>query len=308
MKTLYTNTALLILSVLSTLSGTLYLFLQFSKNDSFVDLWYIVLLVISTNILIFGFILLRKYILRKAKVEIINKYFNTFQKTLDSSKPLFFGLMFGLGAIFAFAYVLNVWENDFLLKSSLSLFQFFVGIVCGFGIYHIFNFILHLGNATKFLKISFFNIHSPEILFVLDSIQFIAILTSIYVSISMTSILFSNVIQFDTIYVRLYSIFSFSFILIAYLIPLVPIARKIKETKNKTLYEIEKKLLNIYEQEINLGSIKDERMDQFDSLIKIRSEIASINNWPYTNKWLTTVVSVFIGSIFPIILDKLINI
>lgn len=309
MKNLIFNIIIIVLIIFTIISGIYYLTLQQSINHEIIDLIYVILLCFAASLLFLSFVLIKIWVKRKIKTCNLLPLFQPILDSLQSFNSLIFGFVYGIAAVVVFAILLNVWDNNDVLKYSLLLFQFFVGALSGFGFYQVLNFVFQLVKITKTIKISFFHVHSPVVLFIQNSIRIVALLTSIYVSICISSILFTEVIHIQNIFVTIYSVLSFSLILLIFFIPLIPISQKIKKTKNESLYEIENKLFEIYEQEIHSGKkmLHMETLESFDTFLKFRSEIMATHNWPFINNWLTTVATVFVSSITPVILEQLLQ-
>lgn len=299
-----TTIALIFLGISTLIVGIIYLLYQFYLIKTTKDHIYIYMLIISSNVLLFGYFWVIKHINTKlydivCKGEFINEAL--YQKTISfytTRINIWFAFIFAILAFMFFAFFLGTWEVHDNLRYFLAIFQTFVGFTCGLGVIMLFQFLRSTKMIFDQLNLPFLNYNNPILRLLLEKSRDATIFASLYVGISMTSILFSKVYSYDLFW-RLYLTFSIIYIICAYLIPLIPITHKMNNAKANALNSLETKMNEIFEREINNKKFSAKKLEYFTQINKVRSEILSIRSRYFNHQWLFPIVIVLIGSGLP---------
>lgn len=297
-------------SLATVVSGAVYLYFQWHLTEQLKDGFYVLIVVCSTLGLLMGLKLLSQLLLRGHRDLVENIAADQQQadalhqafchEVFNFRRALVVGLVFGILSFLSFIFVLAVWPKSLILQFLLAFFQFVVAIVMGIGLYLLVLFTYKINVASRSLKVSLFYVYSPQVLFVLDSTQYVAILTGAYVGLSMLSIRFSQVLPKEEVWVDLFVLFSFSMVFVAYFVPLLTIAAKMRASKRALLYNVERKMFKQY-QKIDDGScvsVNDD-VEKFDFFMRFRKDLIDINAWPFTLKWLVTTFTLLFSALLP---------
>lgn len=308
-----------ILSLLTLTSGIIYLIFQWSTTGELEDTYFVSMLIGATLILLLGIRYLGDFLLNKGKdfydfilstddpQQVYKEYNEFFLKVMNFRNMTLVGLFYGL-AIGTAPFSLGVWSDNFLLRVLLSVFLFFVNFVTGISFYSLISFFYNSVRLGKMIRVDLWQIENPSTIFLLGATRRIAILASIYIAISLTSVLFSK-LPIDSL-VILYSIFSGCVILSSLVVPSYPIMQKLKRAKIKNLMEIDKKLNEIFYKAID--DIKNEEktvdLEKFDTLLQLRWSISNISIFPFRAKSISAGISVTVLSSLPIFVQVLLEV
>jgi hypothetical protein len=233
------------------ITGTLYVPIQWYRNEDIKDAAFVSMLIAATMILMLSLKNLQKYIETKG--------LNFYSFVLSTSNPekalqehdrfcasvisfrhmTVVGLLYGM-AIASTPFILDVWKDDLFLRSSLSVFMFFVNFATGLAFYSLLSFFYHAVKMGKMVKVDLWRVENPSTSFLLGATRRISVLASIYICICISSIIFS-VLPFSKLVVA-YSCFSACIILLSLAVPTIPVAKKIRETRDRTLYQIDEQV------------------------------------------------------------------
>lgn len=315
----YTSTSGSILLITITFStGVLYVILQWFRQNSVQDSIFVSMLIAATMILVFGIVKLNKYIIKKGlnfcvfllsqsnSDKVYKHYDNLCKSVINYRRMTIAGLVYGI-AIGTAPFILEVWNSDLVLKIVLSFFMFSVNFVTGIAFYGLITFFSHSIKMGSMVNVNLWQLNNPSTDFFLGATRHIAVLASIYVSLCLTSILFSLLPVGG--FIIAYSIFAASMIIASLIIPLLPVVRKLKDAKNTALFEIDKQLhLSFYKYLDETKSTKsDVDFEKVKTLLELREKVEGINIWPFHMKFIMAGISVFFFSSVPIILQVILK-
>jgi hypothetical protein len=292
--------------------------LQWVRSGEVLDAIFVSLLVAATMVLTTGLGGMVRYLARGALAfllevahgqggrETTQRYEHLWMSVFNSRLMTLSGLAYG-GLVAAAPFVLGIWPEDIVLRTSLGLFLFSVNFVTGtafFSLVAFFAYALRLGGA---IEVNLWQLSNPASDFLLGVTRRIGGLAAVYAAISNTSILFSRF----PVGAPVIAYFCFSAFVIAasVVIPPIPLMRKLRAAKNQALMELDKQLhLSFYEsldsmavlrQDVDFGKVK--------TLLELRDRIEAIATWPFRARTVATVVSVLGVSSVPVVLQVLLE-
>ena len=179
-------------------TGTLYVPLQWYRHGDIKDAEFVSMLIAATMILMFGLRRLQRYIVTKGL-----DFYSFVMSTRDPEKAVLehdklctsvfnfrrmtiSGVLYGM-TIASAPFVLGVWKDDLLLRSSLSLFMFFVNFVTGVTFYGLLTFFHHAVKMGAMVRIDLWHVDNPSTNFLLGATRRLSMLASIYICICISS-------------------------------------------------------------------------------------------------------------------------
>ena len=212
------------------------------------------------------------------------------------------GIIYG-AAVGSSPFLLNLWEPFVYNKIFLALFLFIVNFITGVAFYSLIMFYFHSFKLGDMIKVDLWNVDNPSTRFLLGATRRISVLSSFYVSICLSSILFS-VFPISSLVIT-YSIFACAILLSSLIIPSYPVFHKLKAAKEKNLSEIDTKLNELFYKTINEVKSGGSNFDlkQFEILFQLRDRIESVTILPFKSKTLSAGLSIILVSIIPVIVQ-----
>lgn len=295
-------------SLILIITGIVYIFLEFSINDKVDDSLFIGLLFGASFILLFGIKWIKSFFIIRLKefVDSLNIRENLFFENFNIklfkifNNPITFlvGLLYGI-AVAVLVFNLDIWHGEITLNILLSVFLFIVNFLTGSVIYALINLFAFLYKSSSNINIGIYDRYNKGANFITDLSKRTTIIASFYVAFSITSIYFSN-LPINTLIIS-YSIFAGGVILIAYIIPMIPIRNKILVKKNKAIHGLSAEIQNEFDQLIINSNLKKEiDISRYNSLIEIRSKVSSLNTLPIGAKTFLNSLSILIVTLIPI--------
>ncbi len=230
------------------------------------------------------------------------KHFDTLVARLtDSRWQAVCGVGYGL-IVSAVVYSL-VWPDHVLLRILLALFIWSINYVTGVAFYCMIVFLYMSKRMALVIPVSLWMPNTPPVRFLTSTTRTIGILTSVYVSICISSILFS-VIPIQSLVIT-YAIFSSICILCSIAIPAVSIASRRAESKMETIDELDERILAEYERisGIQSQSIPSAEFESLQHLLQLRDRVAKAPCWPFKLGAITTGLVVVLVSSVPVIIQ-----
>lgn len=298
--------------------GTLYVLLQWYRYGEIKDAEFVSMLIAATMILMFGLSRMQRYILTKGLdfysfvlssrdlEKAVLKHNKLCTTVFNFSHMTISGTLYGM-AIGSAPFVLGVWKEDFLLRSSLSLFMFFINFVTGVAFYCLLTFFYHALKMGTMVKVDLWHIENPSSNFLLGTTRKISVLASIYICICISSILFS-VLPLDGLVIG-YSCFAGVIILLSLAVSIFPIVRKLREAKTQTLRQIDDQVQAVFASVLAKTNGEDNKvqLDMLESLLKLRERIEKVHTWPFKLKAIRAAFSVLFLSIVPVVFQVLLE-
>ncbi|SEQ03399.1 hypothetical protein SAMN05421824_0979 [Hyunsoonleella jejuensis] len=298
------------------LSGSVYTVSQYLINNEIIDSIFVGLLLGGTFVLILGISSIKKFMSNNASsfAEELNDFDKDYLKSLFVkvfNNPfwiyvaIIYGVMVGITP-----FIFGLWDENFILKFQLSVFLFIVNFLTGASLFALSMLFVLLYKASKKINAKIYDRTNIAVKFVVTLSQMASVIASFYVAFSIGSIYFSQ-IPYNTLVIG-YSLFAALIILLAYIIPMIPIRNKIQHQKRDLKDEIAQ-LLQI---EID-GLLNKAKMDKvidtskYNSLLEINSKISGIPTLPIGIKAIWNALGIIAVTTLPIIiqlvLEKLMN-
>lgn len=294
-------------------SGTVYIPLQWYRRGDVKDAYFVSMLIAATMILMFGLRSLRRYMITRGldfysfvmstsdpeKATLEHDKFCT--SVFNFSRMTISGILYGI-AIGSAPFVLGVWKDNLLLQCSLALFMFFVNFATGAAFYGLLTFFKHAFRMGAMVKADLWLVENASTNFLLGATRRLSVLASIYICISISSILFS-VLPVDSLVIG-YSCFSGLIILASLIVPTLPIAQKLKDARRQTLRQIDEQVHTAFTSALTdmNGESKKADLSLMLSLLQLREKVESRHIWPFRSKIISAVFSVLCLSAVPIVL------
>lgn len=303
---------IVLIILINIATGFLYLIQQWITTNDIIDSFFVGLLLGATLLLLQGIHYMHAFVLKdilsffipiKSEIdykemtqiakEFIRSIFNNAYMTLS-------GCVYGLIISLA-VYSLNVWQQHQSLNIFLSLFIFTINFVTGLGFYGLIVFFKKSVMLSKIIKVDLWQTENPSTVFLRKLTVRTAMLASFYICICIGSIYFS-ILPLGSLTIG-YSIFSGVIIVIAFILPEIPILKKVAESRSKVLAELN----NQIQIEFKRAFGKDNNYDNLDisrleTLLKFKEKIETINIWPFKIKIITTSFSVLFVTFLPVLL------
>lgn len=296
-------------------SGLLYLFSQFSVNNSITDSLFLGLLFGSSLILLVGIkwiqIFFHKNLegfydsLESEHALTIETLLNLVKGVFKNPYSIMSGLVYGI-AVGLSPFLFDIWEEVIILKIELALFLFIVNFLTGSALFSLVMLFKFLYNASNNVRVNMYDRYNNSARFITDISKRASIIASLYVAFSITSIYFSE-LPINTITIS-YSIFSALIILTAYVIPMIPIRNRIlnikKETINTLSFEIQKEFDSLIKKTISHEEIDTSR---YEALLEMRSKVNGLPSFPIGLKGIWNALSIIGITLLPILIELLLE-
>jgi hypothetical protein len=293
--------------------GSLYVLRQWYVFKSVEDAIFVSMLIAATMILLKGIKIIHSYFVNKGidfyrfvlssdfPGKAYQVYSDLYKEVFDSKRMLLAGVLYGI-LIGSSPIIFNLWEGQLLLLILLCVFLFFVNFVTGIAFFGLVKFFIRSFSLANIIKVDLWKFENPSTNFLINISRQISCLTVIYISISISSLLFSE-FSFNRIVIG-YSFFACITALSVLFLPLIPIARERKEEKLKALSEIDEELQKEFQEMIkevksSQGAVN---LSRLESLLSLREKIASILIWPLRSKLLSSTLYIILISSIPVIL------
>lgn len=315
MKSIYTsNNFIISYTLLLLISGIIYIIVQWLNTEEIVDSVFISMLVGATVLLLFGLKYSSIYLQNKGKdfysfiistddpEKVLKDHQSFFRSTINTSRMTVSGIVYGI-IVGSSPFLLNLWGNIPQNRIYLSIFLFLVNYITGLAFYSLIMFYLHSFRLGEKIKIDLWRVDNPSTRFLLGATRRISLLSSLYVSLCLSSILFSLFPITELIIA--YSIFACLILLSSLIIPSYPVMDKLKKAKQKNLEEIDIKINDLFYgmiDKVNSGS-NDIDWKQLEILFQLRDRIESVTVLPFKSKTVSAAVSIVLISIVPVIVQ-----
>jgi hypothetical protein len=312
---LYSRTGIILLiAVLTAVSGGAYLWVQWRKTGTITDGPFIGLLIAATVFILWGMRSIHDCVKNRIlgfftcalaerpgenASELAARYhrgiFSTGLMTLS-------GVLYGL-AVASALLLMEVWKGWTALKILMYVFLFIVNFVTGIGFYGLIRFFLRLKWLASYVRVDLWQRENPTTLFFMKVKTQAALLAIVYCSICVFSIFFSD-LQKEYL-TRGYEVFAGCLVIIVFLLPELPLRRKIRKAKRECLAVINGELDGAFiaprsNPEKGAGSLDAGRVEK---LILLREKVHKMSIWPFGFRTLRTSVSVIFVTILPLLLE-----
>lgn len=303
-------------SLITLLIGLIYIVYQYFINTEIVDEFFIGLLLGGTLVLLIGIKWIEGYLrvtskgfIEKLKGYSENELVKLYTSVFENNFLILVSILYGglvAGAVFFF----DIWCSNIVLQFLLAGFLFVINFLTGGSLFCLYKIFVLLYKTSKKIPVEVYDRTSISIKYVTELSKRASIVAAIYVSFSMASIHFS-LFPINALVIS-YSVFAGATILLAYIIPMIPIRNNLQRKKQDLRNEISRLLQHEFD-----GIIKDARSqeiiqtDKYNSLLELRKKVSSIPTLPVGIKTIFNGVSVFLITLLPalvqFILEQVVN-
>jgi hypothetical protein len=305
-----------IYSILLILTGLIYILVEFSRINTIKDSLFIGLLFGGSFILLFGIKWIQTLCKEKisefyenlddSKKHTVNDFEKLTKKIFKNPLTIIAGVIYGL-SVGSVPFLLKIWSEHFELNILLSLFLFIVNFLTGTALFSLVMLFFFLYKTSNHLVIGLYDRYNPASNFITDLSKRASIVASFYIAFSITSIYFSE-LPINKLTIG-YSIFAGIIIIIAYLLPMIPIRNKIQLLKREAVVEIsghiQKELENLLK---NARLEKDINIERYDSLIELRTKLSDLQSSPIGMKAIWNSIYIILITLLPVIIQVVLEI
>lgn len=190
-----------------------------------------------------------------------------------------------------------------ILRFTLASFLVSANFLTGIALYSLIALYIQILQAGDRLEVDLWGWRNPSTDFLVVLGQRIAVFASIYIMLSILSVLLSSFsVSAILPYYFLFSILVFSS---TFLVPVFPIIRKLQEEKREALHALDVKLQEQFRSitESPDRGAADEKLDQIDQLFGVREQIESAVVWPFKLRSLGTAMWIGFVSAIPVLAE-----
>lgn len=306
----------LLMVVLTIAVGIIYVIYQWNYQSERQEEIFVGLLMANTYAIYRFTYLLRRHLansavfyanaLVDAPVEFSEKRF--IREIFNPGKAVLSGLVFG--SIFLLVTLdLRPWgEINNHLNIFLGLFLMVANVLTGMGLYGLFVYFRYSMLIGSNLEVDLWDRSSPAIIALVDTNRYVILTVAFIASVAMISILFSRfTLDFFTI---TFSIFSALMIILAYVIPLIPITAQIRRKKKQCVNKICRLIENEHALLVESGKDPKSGLDirRFESLTLMHKSAKSVRAFPPVGQeTISTAVSITLLTMFPSLINLLLD-
>lgn len=287
--------------------GIIYVIYQWNSQSDVQDQFFVGLLMANTYA-IYRFTLFLRRHLADSAVFYANALIDSplgfsedrfLREIFNLRIALLSGLVFG--AIFLFATLLiSPWDTIYQLNILLGLFLMVANVLTGMALYGLFVYFRYSLLFGSNIEVDLWDRSSPAISTLVDTNRYIILAVAFIGCVGMTSIIFSTfTLDFFTI---AFLIFSVLIMLLAYVIPLIPITAQIRRKKRQSVNKICRLIENEHALLIETGMDPKLVLDvsRFESLISLYKSTKSVRTFPPVGEEsINTAVSITLLTMFP---------
>ncbi len=302
-------------AMLSLTVGLVYVSAQWFQTGTIADSIFVSILLGATFLLLVGLHGVRGYLVRRGldfylfvfsttdPAQAYERHHQLLCSVIHPRRMILSGSVYGL-MVGTAPWLLQTWPESPTLLILLSLFLFFVNFATGMAFYALLMFFRHAVEMGRMLHIDLWQISNPSTSFLLGSSRRITLLASLYISMCLSSILFS-VLPVGGLVV-IYSIFAGIILLASLIIPPLPVAQKLRDAKAQVLYDLDQQLNQVFYgtlEKLKKGDRQSVDMAEFEALLQLREKIAGLNILPFKSKSITAGASIIFFSLIPVLLQ-----
>ena len=204
--------------------------------------------------------------------------------------------------------MLGAWQGNTTLLILLSVFLFAINFVTGFSLYSLVTFFIYSIKLGELVKVGLWYRENRSTIFLRSIAYKVAIIGSIYISVCITSIIFAEVLTMGKLIIS-YCSFSAIIMINMFLIPEIPIRRKLFLEKKKALdeinYRIQKEHNSFYSKSMKKINVVD--FERIDRLVLYKRRVNSLTVWPAGFKTIWTTIGVLIIFVLPVCIQYLLE-
>lgn len=234
--------------------------------------------------------------------ELVRSLFDPRSMTLSGCV---YGLLVGTAPVLT-----NAWPDRPVLQGALCVLLFSVNFPTGVAFYGLVRFIIRARKMSKFAPVSLWHIEDPATEFLLTTTRRIVLLAAVYIAICISSVLFSMIPLQELVIA--YSVFSAGVILVTYFAPILPFVIRMRREKRHARQRVSRQLHEEFQKVVHEASddqsgVGPAELENTQTLMDLRKEIASAPIWPFRSQILTTVLYVLSVSSLPAVLQAMLE-
>lgn len=216
------------------------------------------------------------------------------------------GVAYGL-AVSGSPFLLDAWPESLALRVMVAIFLFTVNYATGVAFYALITFFVESIRLGPLVKVDLWHRENPSTTFFTQAARQIALLASVYVSLSLCSIIFSPLPLGGVVYG--YSAFAALTIIATLIVPIIPVGREQGRVKQEALLEIDLQIQAEYRQMMHAmkASGQPTSFDKLERILALRQKVESIETWPFKLKSILTSVGVAVISSVPVVVQVLLT-
>ena len=303
---------------LTIVTGIAYIVLQWRGHDEIDDPWFVGIIMANTFAIYRFAMLLKDHLVQSAQHYVAplkdsSIGFSEDKFTSDifnTNNSLLCGIPFGSAFLVATLLAspwggdseIHVWPYD--LNICLGVFLTVANIITGMALYSLaiyFRYALVLGRN---IEVDLWDRSSPAMSALVTTNRYVVLGTAFVACAGMVSILLS---KFEIDYlIGIFSIFSITVILLAYVVPLIPITAQIRQKKKQSMDEVGRLIQKEYEKLLDLGREERSAIDisRFESLATVYKSTKSIRTFPPVGEQsVNTAISVTFLTMLPSLIE-----
>jgi hypothetical protein len=301
------------------LLGIAYLLLRWFLLKNIDDLYFVIILIIANTILILGILLIYNFISKnafkffkesspyKTDSEIESDIYNLLKKIYNKTFMTITGI--ALGTLIAFGpMILSIEIKPASLQVLFMLYEFSINFNMGIVLFSLSAFFFFtIKRGQELIVVDLWDRDNYTIAFFRTITVRLTIIGSIYLSLVVISIIFSAIYDYNNKLVIIYSSIAASFVLTYFIIPEIPIRRKIYSKKKEALDQVNKQLQKEFNNKLELIRIESNRinLDKVEQLINIRNAIIRSSSFPDIWRTVGNVLMILAINSIPIIISFL---
>ncbi len=287
-----------------------YLVIQWKTNGIIPDQLFVELLLVATTFLVIALLYTRQraveggyaywaYILSDPD-HIRNAHNRLLRRFFSSASRILCGIAYG-GLLVFFVNSLGLIDLNGELQYTFFAFLFFANYITGATIYSLISLLTATPALVRNMRIDIWQVRNPATDFFFGIILRVGVFASIYVGLSMTSIIFSQIPVDDLVF--LYIVFSFSIVTASILVPYTLYSRRVRDTKHEILARVSSELTSITNTILSPVQTDQEpsKLTRLQELAQLRSLIDQISPIPFQTRAISAGITILAASAQPLI-------
>ena len=306
-----------VLVLCNVIASALYAGVQYVVCGVVCDYIFICILLTATIMLVFslhrfyqilsndGYNFYKRLYHPKDRDTVRELYFKDMRKLFRNKGILIFTICFVV-AFLTVMYFEKIWCEKPIVRYFFLLFILMANIVTAICIYIAFGITGKLVSWCKSIKPNIFSIHCYENRFILSIRRRVFITTSIYISSTLISTIFSKI---QTGYMVIpYSVFAFILTVSIYLFPQLIINKTYADSKDKLLSDLYRQIDTEYNKVINVIPIRsNKKKKKIDSLFVLKKRIIDEKPSKYSFGNTCSFISIAVINLIPILVQLAIS-
>lgn len=303
-------------TTLALVAGAVYASVLFVNDAPRFELAFVGLLCSATIILFIGLAVARRFFITRGRVffAIADRssrlrsgpfeHLRLAQRLFHLPSRVASGLAYGVTVATA-PYVLPGNDSNELERAALSGFLLFANCLTGASLFSMTQFFVHGQSLFRRLVVNMWNPENTSVIILLGLAKRLSLVTVLYVSLSMTAILFSR-FEIGPL-VLLYGIFSVSVMFFVVIIPYVAVIRRLIDQKRSVARAIAGTMEENTRVIVSGGAGNEAVMANTRHLMELKRWTEDVSYFPLRIGSVRAFLSVAIIAILPVVVDWLLR-